>query len=447
MYINFFLTPDINLLYSPQLRIHMLDIDVIRDNPERIRKDLEKRKDDDAIKKLQRLKQIDKEWREKKGKEDDIRHERNEISKKINKAKKQGKDAEQLIEKAREIPDKLEKVEQEREELEEKRKELWWSLPNITHDSVPYGEEDEDNEEIRRWGEKEKKDFDQKPHKDVIENLDVADFERSSKLAGAGNYILKGDLALLNQALIRFATERLVKKGFEYQEIPLMLKKDVYETGVSMQDFEDVMYKIEGEDKYLIATSEHPLLGQFKDEVIDEDDLPIKIVGYSMCFRKEVGSHGVDTKGLFRTHQFNKVEQIVLCKPENSWDIHDDLQENAEELHRLLDLPYRVVNVCTGDLGGFASKKYDIETWMARRESYEETTSVSNYTDYQARRANIKYHREEDNSQPLVHTLNGTGIATSRILVSIIENYQNEDGSITIPKVLRPYMFGKERIT
>lgn len=424
----------------------MLDINLIRNHPNKIKEDLQKRKDNEAIKNLQDLINVDKTWRDIKKDEDEVRQERNKISKEINKEKKAGNSAKDLIKKAKKIPEKLAEIQKEREKIEEKRKKLLLSLPNLTHKTVPYGADESENKEIKKWGDKPRQKPTQ-PHQDILERLNQADFERAAKISGAGFYILKGDIALLNQALIRFAIDQLVRKGYEYQEPPLLLNKDAYETGVSLDDFEDVMYKIEGEDKYLIATSEHPLLSQFKDETLKEEQLPKKIVGYSMNFRKEVGSHGIDTKGIWRTHQFNKVEQLVVCKPEDSWKIHEELQKNVEKIHEMLELPYRVVNVCTGDLGGFAAKKYDVEVWRPRSQDYGETSSCSNYTDYQARRANIRYHFEQDNEYLHVHTLNGTAVATGRMLVAIIENNINDEGDIIIPKVLRPYMYGKDKIT
>jgi len=424
----------------------MLDIKLLRENPEIIKNDLKKRKDIKRIKLVDEAIKLDSDWRKLKFSEDDLRKQRNFLSKDINKAKKEGKDIKPILEKAKKVPDEIKKSEEKRKKLEEKIVKILRKLPNIMHESVPYGKDDTENIEIKKWGKIIKKNFDLLSHQDVAENLGVADFDRSAKISGAGFYFLKGDLALLNQAIIRLATENLVKKGYTYTEPPLMLNKEAYETGVSLEDFENMMYKIEGEEKYMIATAEHPLLAQFMDETLKEEDLPIKLVGYSMCFRREIGSRGIDTKGFFRTHQFNKVEQVIICKPEDSWKLHEELQKNAEELMQLLELPYHVVNICTGDLGNFAAKKYDIEVWMPRQNEYKETGSNSNYTDYQARRANIKYHKNADNSRPFVHTLNNTALATSRILVAILENYQNKDGSITIPKALRPYMLGKEKI-
>ncbi len=424
----------------------MLDIKLIRETPDLVRKNLERRKDKEKLKLLDEILAIDKTWRQLKHDEDQLRKQRNELSSKINDAKKQGKDVKKIIDEAKKIPDLIKVSEEKRKDLEVQIQKKLYSIPNLMHDSVPYGKDDSENVELKKVGKPKKYDFQLLPHQEIAERLGVADFERSAKISGSGFYFMKGDLALLNQALIRFAIDSLVKKNYTYVEPPLMMNKEAYETGVSFEDFENVMYKLEGEDKYMIATAEHPLLAQFKDEVFEEENLPIKMVGYSVCFRREVGSRGIDTKGFFRTHQFNKVEQIIVCAPEDSCKYHEELQKNAEELYEALELPFRVVNICTGDLGYFASKKYDVETWMPRQKEYKETGSNSNYTDYQARRANIRLHKRKDNSFVHVHTLNNTALATSRILVAILENYQNKDGSVTIPKVLRPYMLGKEKI-
>ncbi|MFA6072967.1 MAG: serine--tRNA ligase [Candidatus Woesearchaeota archaeon] len=424
----------------------MLDIKLLRETPDLIRKDLEKRRDKEKLALLDKILESDSSWRTLKHEEDILRRKRNELSQSINEAKKSGKDVKEILEEAKKIPELIKESEQKRLQLEEEIKKGLGSLPNLMHESVPYGKDDSENCEFKKVGEIKKHDFELIPHQEVAEGLGGADFDRSAKISGAGFYFLKGDLALLNQAIIRFAIDHMVRKGYTYVEPPLMLNKDAYATGVSLEDFENVMYKIDGEEKFMIATAEHPLLAQFMNETIEEDSLPIKLAGYSMCFRREIGSRGIDTKGFFRTHQFNKVEQVILCKPEDSWKYHEELQKNAEELYEQLELPFRVVNICTGDLGYFAAKKYDIETWMARQNEYKETGSNSNYTDYQARRANIRMHRKKDNSYEFLHTLNNTAMATSRILVAILESYQNADGSLTIPKALRPYMYGKDKI-
>jgi seryl-tRNA synthetase len=424
----------------------MFDIKLIREKPEAVLQNIKRRKDESKIKLFHEVIKIDDAWRKIKFEEDKIRSKRNNLSKEVAEAKKRGEDPKTILEEAKKIPTELKELDERRTKLEQELNKNLKELPNMLHESVPYGKDDTENVEIKKVGKIIKQDFELKPHQEIAENLNVADFDRSAKIAGHGFYFLKGDLALLNQAIIRFATDEIIKKGYEYTEPPLMMTRDAYETGVSMEDFESVMYKIEGENTYLIATAEHPLLAQFMNETIKEEDLPIKLVGYSACFRREVGSRGIDTKGLFRTHQFHKVEQIIISKPEDSWKYHEEIQQNAEELYQKLGLPYRVVNICTGDIGNFAAKKYDIETWMPRQKAYKETGSNSNYTDYHARRANIKYHKKQDNTYPHVHTLNNTALATSRTMVAILENYQNKDGSVTIPEALRPYMGGKTKI-
>jgi seryl-tRNA synthetase len=273
------------------------------------------------------------------------------------------------------------------------------------------------------------------------------DIERAGKIAGARFFFLKGEGVLLDMALISFALEEMVGKGYTPIEPPFLMRRKPYEGVVALSDFEDVLYKVENEDLYMIATSEHPMAAMFMDEVLKTEDLPLKLVGISPNFRKEAGAHGKDTRGIFRTHQFNKIEQFIFCKPEDSWKMHEELIRNAEELVQKLGLPSRVVNVCTGDIGTVAAKKYDIEAWMPAQNAYRELGSCSNCTDYQARRLNIKY-REKEGEPPkgFVHTLNSTAIATGRTIVAILENYQQEDGSVIVPEVLRKYMGGIKKI-
>ena len=423
----------------------MLDIKLIREHPEIVKANLEKRRDDEKKTWIDKLLHIDKEWRAIKSEVDGLRHERNDVSQQINKTKKDGGDIKPLLEKAKAIPKQIDDLEGKAALLQRKIRHYLMRLPNIMHESVPYGKDDTENQEIRKEGKINKPGFELKNHVELGENLGVLDFDRSAKTSGAGFYFLKGDLALLNQALIRFAIEFLVKRGYHYTEPPLMLNKDVYEGVTDLADFENVMYKIDGEDTYLIATSEHPLVSQFKDETFNAEELPIKLAGYSMCFRREIGSHGIDTKGLYRTHQFNKVEQVIICTPDQGWKLHEEILKNTEDMFNALEIPFRVVNICTGDLGIIAAKKYDVEAWFPRRQEYGEVASCSHYTDYQARRLNIKM-LDKNNNRVVAHTLNNTGIATSRTLVAIMENFQNKDGTITIPKVLVPFMMGKTKI-
>jgi len=276
--------------------------------------------------------------------------------------------------------------------------------------------------------------------------LGLVDAERAAKVSGAGFLYLKNELVLLDLAIQRFAIDLLVKRGYTLIEPPFMINRKAYEGMIDFEDFEMVTYNVAGTDLYLIATSEHPMGAMFMDEILDKKDLPIKFVGVSTCFRKEVGTHGKYTKGLFRMHQFNKVEQFIFCSPEQSWRLHEELQKNSEEMYQKLGLHYRVVNVCTGDIGTLAAKKYDIEVWMAD-EKFRESGSNSNCTDYQARRLNIRF-REKEGQAPagFVHTLNNTALATSRTMMAILEQFQQKDGSVVIPKVLRPFMNGIEKL-
>lgn len=418
----------------------MLDIQLFREHPEIVRKNLEKRKDSNGLKQIDEIIRLDSEWRTRKAELDSMRAERNKISMEINSFKKEKKDASHLIKKAAELPEKIAEEEKWVSDAEEKLRNYLMRMPNILHESVPYGKDNSENVEVTKWGKIPKFDFELKTHVEIAEKLG-ADFDRATKISGSGFFILTGEIALLEQAIARFGIDLMLKKGYTLFLPPLMLKRKPYEGVTDLDDFEKVMYKVEKEDEYLIATSEHPMAAFFMNETIDEKALPIKFVGYSQCFRKEIGAHGIDTKGLFRVHQFNKVEQFVFCRPEDSWKIHEELIANAEEVFKGLEIPYRVVNICTGDIGTVAAKKYDIEAWLPRQSKYSEVVSCSNCTDYQARRLNIKYGKEGGNKRVL-HTLNSTAVATSRALVAVLENYQNEDGSVNVPKALIPYMNG-----
>lgn len=422
----------------------MLDINLFRISPDIIRKNLEKRKDE-RISWVDEIINLDAQWRSIKQEVDALRSKRNKITLEISQLKKEDKDPSKQLEEAAQIPHIIKEKEFEMGEMRAKLDNFLMRMPNILHESVPYGESEEENVVIKEWGEKTERDFNLKGQVEISESLNIADFEKATKIAGAGFFFLKGDLALLNQALIRFAIDEMVKKDYTFIEPPLMMRKKPYEGVTDLGDFKDVMYKIEDEDLYLIATAEHPLTAMFMDEVLNNKELPIKLVGLSYSFRKEIGSHGIDEKGLWRRHQFNKVEQIIICNEEDSWKLHEELLKNAENIFQKLKLPYRIITICTGDIGTVAAKKYDIEVWLPKQQKYGEVVSCSNCTDYQARRLNIKYI--DGKEKKIVHTLNSTAIATSRALVAILENYQNEDGTITIPEVLRPYMLGKTKIS
>lgn len=425
----------------------MLDIKLIREEPERVKKDLKKRKEEEKIKWVDELLKYDKQWRENINKINQLRQKRNEVTQKIAELKKKNKDIKSLLKEMKNIPDQIKKLEQDADKHKKKTTEILMQLPNILDPSVPYGVDDHDNVEIKKIGKPLKFDFEPKNHLEIAKNLGMIDSERAAKVAGHGFFYITGDLALLEQALVRFTIDFMIKRGYLFVEPPYMLHRKPYLGVTDLEFFGDQLYKIEGEDLYLIATAEHPLASMFMDEVIDKNKLPIKLVGLSPCFRKEVGTHGKYTKGLFRMHQFHKIEQFIFCEPKDSAKLHEELQKNSDDLYKALGLSFRIVNVCTGDIGIIASKKYDTEILMADGQ-YREVGSNSNCTDYQARRLNIKF-REKPGQAAIgfVHTLNNTAIATSRTLIGILEQNQQKDGSVKIPDVLIPYMNGKKKIT
>ena len=419
----------------------MLDIKLIREDPELVRNNLRKRADPDNLRMLDGLIDYDRKWRQYLTDLNSLRHERRQVTAKIAEAKKKGTDSSSEMLKAKDVDVKITKLEKQVTECEEKVHEYLMRLPNLLHESVPVGKDENDNVEIRKWGDIPKFAFPVKDHMDIGLNLNIVDVERAGKIAGARFFYLRRDAVLLDMALVNFALEEIGKKGYTPIEPPFLMRRRPYEGVVALSDFEDVLYKVEGEDLYLIATSEHPMAAMFMDEVLKAEDLPLKLVGISTNFRKEAGAHGKDTRGIFRTHQFNKIEQFVFSRPEDSWAIHEELIRNAEELVQKLGLAYRVVNVCTGDMGTVAAKRYDVEAWMPAQNAYREIISCSNDTDYQARRLNIRY-REKEGAAPkgFVHTLNSTALATGRTIVAIIENYQQKDGSVMVPEALRKYM-------
>jgi len=425
----------------------MLDIKLIRENPKLVKNNFMKRGDLENLRMLDELIDFDRKWRQHLTELNELRHERRLITTEIAALKKKGKDANKELSKAKKIDTEITALEKQVNECEQKVHYYLMRLPNLLHESVPTGKDDNDNVQVRSWGEIPKFSFPAKDHINLGLSLDIMDIERAGKIAGARFFYLKREGVFLDMALMNFALEEMVKKGYTPIEPPFLMRREPYEGVVAISDFEDVLYKIEKEDLYLIATSEHPMAAMFMNEVLKTEDLPLKLVGVSANFRKEAGAHGKDTRGIFRTHQFNKIEQFIFCKPEDSWKMHEELIQNAEELVQKLGLPYRVVNDCTGDIGTVAAKKYDIEAWMPAQNAFREIISCSNCTDYQARRLNIKY-REKEGEPPkgFVHTLNSTAIATGRTIVAILENYQQKDGSVGVPEVLRKYMGGIKKI-
>jgi seryl-tRNA synthetase len=424
----------------------MLDIKLIREHPNLVLENLKKRNEQEKIELFKTLVAADKKWRELTAQINELRQSRNKISKEIAELKKQNKPVEAKMKEAAEIPAKIKDMEEEAGKFEARVRDALMRIPNMLHDSVPFGKDDSENVEVKKWGKKPVFDFTPKNHLEIAEGLDLIDAERAAKVAGYGFFYLKDDLVLLDLAIQKFAIDFLKKKGFTLIEPPLMIHRKPYEGVTDLADFESVMYKAENEDLYFIATSEHPMAAMFMDEVLDKKQLPIMLCGVSPCFRKEVGAHGKYTKGLYRMHQFNKVEQFVLCLPEQSWKMHEELQKNSEALYEALGIHYRVVNVCTGDIGIIAAKKYDTEFWMTDGK-FREIGSNSNCTDYQARRLNIRF-REKPGAAPegFVHTLNNTAFATSRTMIAILEQFQQKNGSVLIPEPLRPYMDGMKKI-
>ena len=418
----------------------MLTIKFIRENSNIVKKDLKKRNDLEKVKWVDIVIKKHNQYLDLLKKEQELRHKRNLVTDEINQLKKQGKDIKEKIKEARELPEKVNKLTGEVEKLRAEIRNYLMRIPNVLHESVPKGKDETENKVLRKFGEIKKYNFELKSHGEIIEKLNLGDFDNAAKVSGRGFYYLLGDLALMDLALQRFAIDNLIKKGFVLTEVPLMLRRKPYEGVTDLGDFETMMYKIDNEDLYLIATSEHAIAARFMNHIFNEDKLPSKFVGVSPCFRKEIGSHGVDEKGLFRVHQFNKVEQFIFCKPEDSWKLFEELIKNAEELHKKLKLPYRVTSMCTADIGTVASKKYDLEVYMPREKAYKEVVSCSNCTSYQAVRLNIKYLKGSE--KEYVHTINSTAIATSRTLRAILENYQQKDGTVKVPAVLVPYMNG-----
>ena len=416
----------------------MLDINLIRENPDLVRSNQLKTGQKTIL--VDEILKLDKKWREKKLELDKLRSKRNQISEEINKIKKAGdeKKAKDLILEAKNIPELIKKTELDENNLQSRRDEILKSLPNIISKNTPKGKDSGDNVEIKKWGKPKKFSFSIKNHVELAENLNIAGFDESAKVSGNGFYYLKNELAVLNQALIKFTIDFMRKKKYEYIETPLMIKKDILATSEGTESFANSIYEVKDTDLALIGTAEHALMAMHKDCLFKKEELPKKYFSYSMCFRKEIGSHGINEKGLWRTHQFNKIEQFIFCRPEESEKYYSELMKNSEEILKALKLPFRVIEICTGDLAKWKHRSADFEVWRPTTNSYGEVMSLSNITDYQARDHNIKFLNEE-NKRIVVHTLNNTALATSRILVCILENNQNKDGSINIPIVLHKY--------
>lgn len=425
----------------------MIDIRLLRENKELIKENIKKKFQDQKLELVDKILEIDEKWKKEKLQGDKLRHERNKISEEINKLKKQKneKEAKKLIDKAKEFPEKISKNEEKSKELQTKRDSLLSQIPNIISKRVPIGKDDSENVVEEIFGNPRKFDFPVKSHVEIIENLGLADFDSSGRVSGTGFYYIEEDLALLNVALLNYARDFMIKSGFKYVETPVLLKEEIIDKVTDLHDKQNQIYVVEDQPKMaLIGTSEHSLISRYVDQEINEKQLPIKQTSYSMCFRKEIGSHGIDEKGLFRTHQFNKIEMIVICKPKESEKFFEEIKQISVDIFKNLEIPIRVLKICSGDLGDLKYEQIDVEAYSPRRKDYFEVGSCSNLTESQARKLGISTRIKGERVVP--HTLNNTALASSRAMVAIIENFQQKDGTIKIPKVLQPYMNGKKVI-
>ncbi len=421
----------------------MLDPKILKENPQIIQDMLKARAVDFD---LDGLIESDQKRRELIFKTDEFKKRRNEIGNEISQKKKAGEDTSSILAEMKNVSAELAKLESLQEEIESKYARLAFTIPNLVHESVPVGPDDTANKEVRKWGEIPKFDFKIHDHIDLSENLELVDLERAAKVAGARFYYLKNDLVRLNQSLIHFALDFLTEKEYSLVQPPYMINRESMEGAVIADDFEEVIYKVEEEDLYMIGTSEHAMAAMHSKEILEGKDLPIRYAGVSPCFRKEAGAHGRDQKGIFRVHQFDKIEQFVFARPEDSWKEHEKMLGVAEEFYQKLEIPHRVMLLSTGDMGKISAKTYDIEAWMAGQNSYREIVSCSNCLDYQSRRLKIRFRDKTNEDTQFLHTLNSTLVATTRVLVSIMENFQTKDGHIKIPHVLQSYMGNQKEI-
>jgi seryl-tRNA synthetase len=416
----------------------MLDRKFIRENIEKVEQSLKNRQMESP---LDRFQELEEKRRDILYENEQLRHKRNINSDKIGELKREGKDASHIIEEMKEVSDKIKEYDEELDKVETELDDILLRIPNIPNESVPVGVDEEDNRELRKWGEPREFDFEYKAHWELGEDLDILDFERGGKVTGARFTFMKKAGARLERSLINFMLD-LHTQEHDYSEVfPPFIANAESMTGTGqLPKFEKDMFKLNGLPYYLIPTAEVPVTNMYRDEILQKEELPIYHTAYSACFRAEAGAHGRDTRGIIRQHQFNKVEMVKFVEPETSYDELERITSDAEEVLQKLELPYRVVALCTGDLTFSSAKTYDLEVWMPAYDTYREISSCSNFEDFQARRAGIRYRPEPDVSTNYVHTLNGSGLAIGRTVAAILENYQNEDGSVTVPEVLRPYM-------
>ena len=420
----------------------MLDPKIIRDKPELIKQMLKDRAVEFDFEKMLELNKTRKEMMMQ---SDELKQKRNQMSVKIGSEKKAGNDASELLREMGEISKKLDDLESLRKTVDENYHNLSFSIPNLVHDSVPKGADESFNKQVRTWGEIPKFDFEVKDHIDLGLELDIVDIERASKTAGARFYYLKDGLVKLGQSLTAFALDFVSSKNYNLIQPPYMINRQSMEGAVIADDFEDVIYKVQDEDLFLIGTSEHAIASMYYDEILEGSKIPLRYASISPCFRKEAGAHGKDQKGIFRVHQFEKIEQFIFCRPEESWEEHEKMIKNTEEFYQQLEIPYRLMLLSSGDMGKVSAKTYDIEAWMAGQNAYREIVSCSNCIDYQSRRLKIRFREKSNEDTKYIHTLNSTLVAIERTMVAILENNQTKDGHIEIPKVLQKY-FGDNMI-
>ena len=420
----------------------MLDPKIIRDKPELIKQMLKDRAVEFDFEKMLELNKTRKEMMMQ---SDELKQKRNQMSVKIGSEKKAGNDASELLREMGEISKKLDDLESLRKTVDENYHNLSFSIPNLVHDSVPKGADESFNKQVRTWGEIPKFDFEVKDHIDLGLELDIVDIERASKTAGARFYYLKDGLVKLGQALTAFALDFVSSKNYNLIQPPYMINRQSMEGAVIADDFEDVIYKVQDEDLFLIGTSEHAIASMYYDEILEGSKIPLRYASISPCFRREAGAHGKDQKGIFRVHQFEKIEQFIFCRPEESWEEHEKMIKNTEEFYQQLEIPYRLMLLSSGDMGKISAKTYDIEAWMAGQNAYREIVSCSNCIDYQSRRLKIRFREKSNEDTKYIHTLNSTLVAIERTMVAILENNQTKDGHVEIPKVLQKY-FGDNMI-
>ena len=424
----------------------MLDINFIRKNPELVKENIKKKFQNEKLPLVDEVLSLDSRIRELKNEDSDLRNKRNTMSEQIGKLLREGKkdEANKVKDELKSIKDRVDEISSNLSELDEKFLKIMYRLPNMIADSVPIGEDDSKNVEIKRYLEPKEKPFEVPYHLDILEKLKGADIDSARRVSGQGFYYLTGDIARLHSAVLTYARDFMIDKGFTYVIPPFMIKSDIVSGVMSFEEMESMMYKIEGEDLFLIGTSEHSMIGKFVNQIIDEKELPLTLTSYSPCFRKEKGAHGIEERGIYRIHQFEKQEMIVICKPEDSEEWYNKMWNYTVELFTSMEIPVRTLECCSGDLADMKYKSLDVEAWSPRQKKYFEVGSCSNLTEAQARRLKIRYKTDEGTKFP--HTLNNTVIAPPRMLIAFIENHLQADGSIYIPEVLRKYMGGKTYI-